>query len=119
MQAYLQQILPQLLQQVIHLLSSARPFLMPASMGFIGGVARATVGLLKAITKNKKMNWAYWTVTVGASGVIGVFTGMLFSNDFRMSLLAGYAGTDFIEGMYKAFKVHIPSVWSTKAINIK
>ena len=35
--------------------------------------------------------------------VIGVFTGIVFNFDPRLSLLSGYAGTDMIEGIYKTF----------------
>jgi len=37
--------------------------------------------------------------------VIGVFVGIIFNFDYRLSLLAGYAGTDILEGIYKSFKV--------------
>jgi hypothetical protein len=36
--------------------------------------------------------------------IIGVFTGIVFNFDPRLSLLAGYAGTDILEGIYKSFK---------------
>ena len=36
--------------------------------------------------------------------IIGVFTGIVFNFDSRLSLLAGYAGTDILEGIYKSFK---------------
>jgi len=32
------------------------------------------------------------------------FTGLVFNYDPRLSLLAGYAGTDILEGVYKSFK---------------
>ncbi len=37
--------------------------------------------------------------------VIGIFVGIIFDFDPRLSLLAGYAGTDILEGIYKSFKV--------------
>ena len=37
--------------------------------------------------------------------VIGCFVGLIFNFDYRLSLLAGYAGTDIIEGIYKSFAV--------------
>jgi len=30
---------------------------------------------------------------------------VIFDFDYRLSLLAGYAGTDILEGVYKSFKV--------------
>jgi len=44
-------------------------------------------------------------VTVIVAMIIGVFVGLIFNFDWRLSLLAGYAGTDIIEGIYKSFKV--------------
>jgi hypothetical protein len=37
--------------------------------------------------------------------VIGIFVGIIFNFDVRVSLLAGYAGTDILEGIYKSFAV--------------
>ena len=34
-----------------------------------------------------------------------MFIGIIFDFDPRLSLLAGYAGTDIIEGIYKSFSV--------------
>ena len=46
----------------------------------------------------------YWAITVTIAMIIGVFTGIVFNFDPRLSLLAGYAGTDILEGIYKSFK---------------
>ncbi len=73
-----------------------------AIFGFIGGITRALVGILKH--KNEKFKWGKLLFTVIASGVIGVFTGLLITSDYKLTLLAGYAGTDLIEGLYKAAK---------------
>ncbi len=50
------------------------------------------------------MQWDLLLFTLFASGVIGVFCGLLVSADYRLNLLAGYAGTDFIESIYKVRK---------------
>jgi hypothetical protein len=76
-----------------------------ALFGFIGGITRASVGILKhkAYTKKKfKISYFLWTVLL--SGIIGIFCGLFFINDYRFTLLAGYAGTDLIEGLYKSFR---------------
>ena len=49
--------------------------------------------------------WGYYLITLAVAIVIGVFTGLVFNFDYRLSLLAGYAGTDILEGIYKSFKV--------------
>ena len=75
-----------------------------AASGFLGGIVRALVG----ITKNQlqyKEDFEFQPskvfFTVIASGIIGVVAGLLINDDFRLALLAGYAGTDLLESIYK------------------
>ena len=58
--------------------------------------------------------WAIWAAIVSQLPalvaaiivlIIGVFVGIIFNYDPRLSLLAGYAGTDILEGIYKSFAV--------------
>ncbi|HLC53597.1 MAG TPA: hypothetical protein VJK03_03560 [Candidatus Nanoarchaeia archaeon] len=80
-------------------------------LGALGGVVRATVGLFKAMAVNMKIVWRYWIFTVFLSALIGAMTGLIFNFDPRLSVLAGYAGTDLLEGIYKSFqiqKVYVP-----------
>ncbi len=59
----------------------------------------------------------YYAVTVLVAVVIGAFVGLIFNFDYRLSLLAGYAGTDILEGIYKSFavqKVYVSSAKATK-----
>jgi len=74
-------------------------------LGGIGGLTRGFVGLLKALSLRRKILWAYYFITVLVAVVIGVFVGIIFNFDVRVSLLAGYAGTDILEGIYKSFAV--------------
>ena len=78
--------------------------LLPAALGGLGGLTRGVVGLLKAISLRRKILWGYYSITVLVAIVIGIFTGVIFNFDYRLSLLAGYAGTDILEGVYKSFK---------------
>jgi hypothetical protein len=78
---------------------------LPASLGGIGGLTRGFVGLLKALSLRRKIIWNYYIITVIVAAIIGVFVGIIFNFDWRLSLLAGYAGTDILEGIYKSFKV--------------
>ncbi len=73
-------------------------------LGGVGGLTRGVVGLLKALALKRKILWSYWAITVTIAMIIGVFTGIVFNFDPRLSLLAGYAGTDILEGIYKSFK---------------
>ena len=48
-----------------------------------------------------KFQWKYFAVTIIVSMIVSQFAGVVFNGDWRASLLAGYAGSDFIESMYK------------------
>jgi hypothetical protein len=74
-------------------------------LGGIGGLTRGVVGLLKALSLRRRILWPYYAITVAIAVVIGIFVGIIFDFDPRLSLLAGYAGTDILEGIYKSFKV--------------
>lgn len=78
---------------------------LPALLGSIGGLTRGLIGLLKALSLRRKILWGYYSITVLIAAIIGIFTGIIFNFDYRLSLLAGYAGTDILEGIYKSFKV--------------
>jgi fluoride ion exporter CrcB/FEX len=85
--------------------------LMSAILGGLGGLTRGLVGLLKALALKRKILWDYYIITIIIAVVIGTFVGIIFSFDYRLSLLAGYAGTDILEGIYKSFavqKAYIP-----------
>jgi fluoride ion exporter CrcB/FEX len=74
-------------------------------LGGIGGLTRGFVGLLKALSLRRRIIWPYYMITVLVALIIGIFVGIIFSFDPRLSLLSGYAGTDIIEGIYKSFSV--------------
>ncbi|MEM4271653.1 MAG: hypothetical protein QXD13_01005 [Candidatus Pacearchaeota archaeon] len=74
-------------------------------LGGVGGLTRGFVGLLKALSVRRRILWGYYAITVLIALIIGVFVGIIFNFDYRLSLLAGYAGTDIIEGIYKSFAV--------------
>ena len=79
--------------------------LLAGLLGAIGGMTRGLIGLLKALALKRRIIWQYWFITVSIALVIGLFVGIIFDFDYRLSLLAGYAGTDILEGIYKSFKV--------------
>ena len=74
-------------------------------LGGIGGLTLGVVGLLKALSLRRRILWGYYLITVAVAIIIGTFIGIIFDFDPRISLLAGYAGTDILEGIYKSFKV--------------
>lgn len=72
--------------------------------GGLGGLVRGLVGITKSQTfdpKNFTFQWKYFAITLFVSMIVGQFAGVVFNGDWRASLLAGYAGSDFIESMYK------------------
>jgi len=81
------------------------PTFLAGMLGGIGGLTRGLVGLLKALSLRRRVLWAYYIITVIVAVVIGVFIGIIFDFDYRLSLLAGYAGTDILESIYKSFAV--------------
>ena len=78
---------------------------LAALLGGVGGLTRGFVGLLKALSLKRRIIWTYYIITVVIAVVIGVFVGIVFDFDPRLSLLSGYAGTDILEGIYKSFNV--------------
>ena len=81
------------------------PLYLAALLGGVGGLTRGFVGLLKALSLKRRILWNYYAITVAIAVVIGIFVGVVFDFDPRLSLLAGYAGTDILEGIYKSFNV--------------
>jgi len=80
------------------------PIFLSGLLGGVGGLTRGVIGLLKVLALKRRIIWYYWLITALISVIIGVFTGLVFNFDPRLSLLAGYAGTDILEGIYKSFK---------------
>lgn len=89
--------------------------LVAAILGGVGGLTRGFVGLMKALSLRRKILWNYYALTVVIALIIGIFVGIIFSFDPRLSLLAGYAGTDILEGIYKSFAVQKVYVSTAKA----
>ena len=73
--------------------------------GFLGGLIRGIIGISKEIrkspSKRKKLRKDYLLVTLLASGGLGLLVGVFIADDIRFALLAGYAGSDFLENLYK------------------
>lgn len=72
--------------------------------GIIGGLIRGLVGITKQATFTPdefKFHWKYFCFSLFVSGLIGLISGIIADGDWRVSLLAGYAGTDFLESLYR------------------
>lgn len=82
--------------------------------GFLGGVIRGSVGLIKYIQSYKDVEirpW-YFVGTVGISGLIGLASAWITHDlgisflglerlPLSLALIIGYAGGDFIENVFK------------------
>jgi len=76
-------------------------------VGAIGGAVRSLVGILKYMEQNRRaerFRAGYLIFSVFVSAVIGGFAGALCEGNWKIAGLAGYAGTDFIESLYKIKK---------------
>jgi uncharacterized membrane protein YfcA len=71
--------------------------------GFLGGIIRGLVGFAKNKTIEKANHFkpSYFVVTILIAGIVGAAAGILADTEWQVSFLAGYAGTDFIENLYK------------------
>lgn len=72
--------------------------------GGMGGLVRAIVGITKSATFNPdtfQFQWKSFLITIIVSVIVGQMSGLIANADWRMSLLAGYAGSDFLESLYK------------------
>ncbi|OGM05477.1 hypothetical protein A2124_04475 [Candidatus Woesebacteria bacterium GWB1_37_5] len=72
--------------------------------GILGGLVRALVGIVKYFEKNKqnqKIRFWYLTSSLFVAALVGGIAGAIANGDWRLAIIAGYAGTDFLEGLYK------------------
>lgn len=78
-------------------------FLIYLFAGFFGGIIRGLVGFVKNKTLEKANHFkpTYFFATIAISGIVGAAAGILADSEWQVSFLVGYAGTDFIENLYK------------------
>lgn len=69
-------------------------------VGFLGGLARALYGLLKAVERDVAVNAGYFLVTLFVSAAIGGMLGIFFDIDLKVAGLSGYVGTDILENVF-------------------
>lgn len=72
--------------------------------GFAGGLARGLSSYLKKRNRGAKVrfDYPYFFTTVFFSGILGGIAGAVAEGSWKTAFLAGYAGTDFLENMYKS-----------------
>jgi len=68
---------------------------------------RAFVGIAKYFEKNKKeqkFRLGYVLYSIFIAALVGGIAGIFANGDWKLALIVGYAGTDFLEGLYKIKK---------------
>jgi fluoride ion exporter CrcB/FEX len=76
-----------------------------ALLGGLGGLLRSIIGLGKSLAAKRKIRWPYFFITVIMAVVIGAVLGALTSISKPIAFLAGYSGTDILEGLGKIIKI--------------
>jgi len=71
--------------------------------GLFGGALRGLLGISKTLVTKKEssINYGWFFVNIITAGVIGVIAASMMGGDFKIALLAGYAGSDLLEGLLK------------------
>lgn len=76
--------------------------------GILGGLVRGVVGITKYMEQNRKngvLDLRYLLFSLAVAGFVGGIAGALAGSDRSFAFLAGYAGTDFLESLYKIRRV--------------
>ena len=77
------------------------PIYIFISVGILGGLARSSYGLLKALTAGLPISKGYFLITLLVAAAIGGLLGFVFNIDLQIAALAGYVGTDILENIFK------------------
>ena len=78
--------------------------IVAAGFGGIGGLTRSIIGIFKARARGDKIKIGFIIRTLRLSAVSGVFMGAIFSFNPLLSFIAGYVGSDILEGVYNSFR---------------
>lgn len=71
--------------------------------GLIGGALRGVMGIAKTLVTKKedKINYGWFFVSICIAMAVGVIAATFMGGGFEIALLAGYAGSDLLEGLSK------------------
>lgn len=72
--------------------------------GTLGGFVRGVVGIVKYMEQNRKnqaIDLRYLLFSLAVAGLVGGIAGALAGSERSFAFIAGYAGTDFLESLYK------------------
>lgn len=78
--------------------------IVAAGLGCLGGLTRSTIGLFKAKARHDKIKIGFIIRTMRLSAISGTLMGLAFYFNPIISYIAGYVGSDIMEGVYASFK---------------
>lgn len=78
--------------------------IIAAGFGCLGGLTRSTIGIFKAKARREKIKLGFIFRTLRLSAFSGTLMGAIFSFNPLISFIAGYVGSDILEGSYTALK---------------
>ncbi|MEM4263592.1 MAG: hypothetical protein QW666_01700 [Candidatus Woesearchaeota archaeon] len=77
---------------------------IPILFGLLGGLVRGMEGIIKHVwSKGEPFDYRKILITLVLSAIIGGIVGYSFGETKVLALVAGYAGSDLLEGLYIAF----------------
>ena len=86
-------------------MQNMEPIVTAAIIGMLGGLARALIGLNKALNEKRKITWKSFCLTLILATAIGGIIGWTIPDQHRLLIFfAGAGGTYLIENSYKAIK---------------
>jgi len=62
------------------------------------------LNILRKTKKDQKIRFWYLAFSLFVAALVGGIAGAIADGDWRLAIIAGYAGTDFLEGLYKIKK---------------
>ena len=78
--------------------------IIAAAIGCAGGIIRSSIGLFKARARQDKIRIGYIFRTIRLSALSGTIIGSFFGLNSTISFIAGYVGSDILEGVYSSIK---------------
>lgn len=75
-----------------------------AGVGCLGGLTKSLVGILKAKSRGEKIKFGYVFRTLKLSILSGTVIGAVVNYNYAVSFIAGYIGSDLLEGLYLSFR---------------
>ena len=78
--------------------------IIAAMLGCLGGLTKSIIGIFKAKARGDKIKFGLVFRTMRLSSISGTFIGAIFSFNPIISFIAGYVGSDILEGVYASLK---------------